>query len=229
MEGRAPVIKKSGKTIDPARIVSVKDWINAYKQRYVNLVLSDDGAFLVLDPTQVKKDYATALAAPVKTVPHIYASDFINVLRAADSEEGLRAAAESSYAAFRSEIDARTSSATEAFTAAEADLLIAADNWKGVSDPVSRKQIALRVGEALQKTAAADRALREAQYPHRYIYTYNELARRMLRPETFDDRTAEPVYALVPNTSVPRDRVVILGGGGVGAAVAAEEANENEE
>ena len=200
-----------GRTIDPKKITNIASWAKAFGRGYINLVKSHTDAYLVLDPKKVKEDFESALAEPVKTIPHLYGSDYINILNNPHAPAELRAAAETKAGNIRTEINARVIAARLVYTQAEQELLTAVDNWTSAADSATRTVTAGAVGAASKAVAAAEAELRDAAYPHKYIKTYSELTRGQLPPwpGIGDTRRDVPVVrAFVPLTTVAADRVI---------------------
>lgn len=231
MEGRAAA-RKRGKTIDPSKIGDVESWLKAYSKKYINVVLGEDGSYLVLDPVMVSSDPAAALAAPVKNIPHLMGDDYAVVLAAGVAAPNeLRAAAEERYATLRAGIKERVTVATTAYLEAEELLLEAVANWESAPDAATRTTTAQTVGRATAALAEAEQTLREAQYPRRYVVTDTGITRQMLVPASGDDSFLDPISRGVNEIANATDRVVTRGaaanvGAAAGAAGAAANAAE---
>jgi len=220
MERRAA--KKRGKTIDPSKIGDVESWLKAYSKKYINVVLGEDGSYLVLDPVMVSSDPAAALEAPVKNIPHLMGDDYAVVLAAgATAPNELRAAAEERYTTLRAGIQERAAVATVAYLEAEELLLEAVANWESAPDAATRTTTAQTVGKATAALAEAEQVLREAQYPRRYVVTDKTITRQMLVPASGDDSILDAIEREVYEIADAKDRVVSRGGGEAAAAAAA--------
>lgn len=204
---------RKGKTIKAEKIKSVETWAKYFARKNQNVVLGEDGSFLVLDPTLTKTDFAAALAEPVKTIPHLMGSDYISVLanRAAPSE--LRAAAEARRNELSETREAQVRAAKTAYVEAEGELMRSSTLWKNAPDKPSRVLLAQNVAAANAAVAAAEAALRAAAAPHRYILKYSDIPRMLINPGSGDDRPIKNViYRCVPEVTVPTERVLAVGG-----------------
>lgn len=203
----APVKRRVGKTIDPAKVMTFDDWVKAAKGKYINVVLGTDNALLVLDPGKARDNMTEAIATPVKTISHVMGADYSVVLRGAATEE-LRAAAEAKRNAVKTERDALVSGYQTAFHTVETTLLNAVDNWGAANDASSRRVAALAVGKSARAAALAATDLRGAQYPYRYA-EHSITSRRFVYPAA-DDADLELVrYFPVATSAI--DRGVTVG------------------
>jgi hypothetical protein len=201
MERRAAPIKKRGKTIDPSRIDDIESWLNAYKQNYINVVLGEDGSYLVLDPVRITTDPEGALREPVKSIPHLTGDDYATVLAAGlGAPAELRAAAEAKLETLRSGIAASVEPLATAFLEEESAFLEAVANWKSAPDPATRTTTAQEVGRAAARLAAAETALQEAKYPRRYIRVVSDYG----KGEDPSLSVGVPAYANVTDRVVKR-------------------------
>ena len=197
--------RRVGRTIDPAKVVTFNDWVKAAKAKYINIAMGADNALLVLDPGKTRDDMTAALAAPVKTIPHVMGADYAFVLAGGPNiSEELRVVAEAKREAVKIERDTLLSGYQTTFQTVESGLLTAVDNWNSLYDVPSRRVAALAVGEAIHATAKAEAELRAAKYPHRYVE--NQTVRRMLiNPATGDPREQELVrYYTIATSEVDR-------------------------
>jgi hypothetical protein len=219
MEGRAA--RKRGKTIDPSKIGDVESWLKAYSKKYINIVLGEDGSYLVLDPVLVGTDPTAAFAAPVKNIPHLMGDDYAVVLAAGVAAPNeLRAAAEERYTTLRAGIQERVAVATVAYLEAEEQLLEAVANWESAPDAATRTTTAQTVGKATAALAEAEQVLREAQYPRRYVTTDETITRQMLVPASGDDSFLDPIVREVYEIADAKDRVVSRASAAANAAAA---------
>ena len=207
MEGK-PAEKRKGRTIDPKKITNIASWAKAFRRDYVNVAINSENQFVVLDPEASKENFGEALASPVKTIPHLYGSDYLSVLNDLHASEELRATAEEKASRIRTDINARVVAARIAFSNAEQDLLIAVDNWKSAADPATRTTTAMAVGAASRAVAEAEKELRESEYPRRYIRSYPDVTKGMINPGSGDKRMDYVIRALVPAVNEAADRVI---------------------
>jgi hypothetical protein len=209
------------RTIDPAKVNTVDEWIKAAK-RYKNCVLGEDGSLLVLDPTMTSTDYAAALAAPAKTIPHLMGDDYLAILNGTLPSTGeLRAAAEAKYIALRSAIKAQRDGAAAAYETAESEVLALADAHESTAERTAKIAIAQQMGAAAVALSERAAALRQVTYPKRYVIEDPTVTRAILVPGSGDDRVAEfLVSRLVNAISDGADRAVRLGDAGAGAGAA---------
>jgi hypothetical protein len=204
---------RKGKTINVEKVVSVETWAKYFARKNQNIVLGEDGSFLVLDPSLTKTDFPAALAEPAKTIPHLMGADYISVLANRASSSELRAAAEARRTELSEIRDAQVRAAKTAYTEAEGELMRSSTLWRNAPDTPSRILLAQNVVAANIAVAAAEAALRIAAAPHRYILKYSDLPRMMLHPGSGDDRPIKNViYRYVPETTVPIERVLVVDG-----------------
>jgi hypothetical protein len=164
---------RKGKTIKESKVVDVESWSKYYKKGYQNIVVGEDGSFLVLDAALTKTDFAAALAEPKKVIPHLMGDDYIHVLGDSSASSELRAAAEARKERITDELSARISAAKLAYSEAETTLLNTTQRWKNAPDQATRIVLAQMVAEANMAVAAAENDLRTAMAPHRYILKYH--------------------------------------------------------
>ncbi len=190
-----------GRTIDPAKVTDHKTWLSAYKSGYKNVVQSETGSLLVLDP-------ATMNVAEAKVIPHLRGQDYITVLGSEDSE--LRALAQAKREAIRNDINAATHAAQQIYVGIEQQLLEAVDAWKMADTDATRKEAAVLVGTLSTRLQEADEAVGNAAYPHRYIKAENDLPRKALNYATHDDRTIEnTLYRTVIVSEDVSQRIIV--------------------
>jgi hypothetical protein len=193
---RAAGETRKGKTIADSKVVDVETWAKYYKRGYQNIVLAEDGSFLVLDPGLTKTDYPAALAEPVKTIRHLMGSDYRVVLANSAAPTELRAAAEEKLKETLEDRGTAASAARVLFIDAERELLNLTEQWRSAPNAPTRAVLAQSVAQANRAVMDAERALREALAPHRYIIT----------------DPVEFVYRLVPENTIPPERVITTGG-----------------
>jgi hypothetical protein len=219
VEALAPERKKKrggetrkGKTIAEKKVVDVETWAKYFSKGYQNVVLGEDGSFLVLDAALTKTDFPAAFADPSKVIPHLMGEDYISVLANPASSAELRAAAEASKARIYDGLHARISAAKLAYSEADTELLNIQERWKNAPDAPTRIVLAQAVAEANAAVAAAESTLRAAQAPHRYIQTYRNIPRMLVVPGSGDERPIKNViYRLVPAVTEAPERVIVAG------------------
>ena len=203
---------KKGKTIDPKKVNSVETWANYFKKGYQNIVIDEDGSFVVLDPELTKTDFAAALKGTKKAIPHLMGEDYITVLADPKAPSELRAAAEIRRKAIHEVLDARIEAAKAEYEVAESNLIEANTRWRNAPDRPTRTDLAQSVAEANAAVALAEQRLRLAQAPHRYIVGYGDLKRSMLIAGSGDDRPIlNTIYRIVPEVTEAPERVISRG------------------
>ena len=205
---------RKGKTIDLKKVVDVETWAKYYSKGYQNVVLGEDGSFLVLDPVLTKADFPAALEDPSKVIPHLMGEDYISILADPSSSAELRAAAEASRSRIYDGLNARINAAKVAYGEAENALLNIHNQWTHAPDAPTRIVLAQAVAEANAAVAAAESTLRAALAPQRYIQKYRDIPRYLVVPGSGDDRPIKNViYRLVPAVTEAPERVVVVGSG----------------
>ena len=206
---------RKGKTIAESKVTDVEKWAEYYKKGYQNIVVGEDGSFLVLDAALTKTDFPAALTDPKKVIPHLMGSDYILVLNDSSASAELRAAAETRRTRIHDALNARIEAAKLEYSEAETILLNIQERWKNAPDVPTRIVLAQAVAEANIAVAAAENRIRTAQAPHRYIQKYRDIPRLMLTPGSGDERPIKNIiYRLVPEVTDAPERVVIAGGRG---------------
>jgi len=202
---------KKGKTVDPDRVTDVDSWTKYFKRGYQNVVIDEDGSFVVLDPALTKTDFPAALKGVKKPIPHLMGEDYLTVLADPKSSSELRAAAEARLTQIRNELDARITASKIAYSEAETELITVNQNWKHAPDAPTRIVLAQAVAAANMAVAAAERSLRLAQAPQRYIIDYKDIPRMLLKPGSGDDRPIKNViYRIVPQVTTVEERVIVV-------------------
>lgn len=205
---------KKGKTVDPSKVDDLETWAKYFKRGYQNVIVDEDGSFVVLDPELTKTDFPAALAGDKKPIKHLMGEDYINVLADPKSSSELRAAAEARRKEIHDTLDARISAAKLAYSEAETELINITQLWKSAPDAPTRITLANAVAEANAALVITERDLRMAQAPHRYILEYSDIPRSMLKPGSGDDRPIRNViYRAVPAVTEAPERVIVIGGG----------------
>lgn len=217
-EAAAPKTKKAiktkkGKTVDPAKVNDLETWAKYFKRGYQNVIVDEDGSFVVLDPELTKTDFPAALAGDKKPIKHLMGEDYITVLADPKSSSELRAAAEARRTQIHDSLNARINAAKLMYSEAETELLNINQRWKSAPDAPTRIVLARAVAEANSVLVTAERTLRNAQAPHRYILEYSDIPRSMLKPGSGDDRPIRNViYRAVPEVTEAPERVITIGG-----------------
>lgn len=200
---------RRGRTIDPAKIIDVDSWANAYKLAYTNIVHGPRGELYVLDPTLMSTDLANARENPAKTIEHQKAVDYVDILRNPDVSAELRASAHARREAGIIEMDASSGDAVASYIASERELLEAVDAWKAADNDGTRIEAATRVGHLSLAVERNDTTMRAALYPHRYIQSISDIMRKEVDYTTFDDRKIKyALQVLVPKATTVSDRTV---------------------
>jgi hypothetical protein len=188
---------RKGKTIAVEKVGGVEDWAKYFRRGYQNIVLGEDGSFLVLDAALTKTDYFAALAEPAKTIRHLMGSDYRVVLANSGAPSELRAAAEAKRTEVVEDLETSAAAARVLFIDAERELLDLTRLWESAPDGPTRTIQAQRVSAANRAVMDAEKQLREALAPHRYIVRYSEPSN---------------IYRLVPESTIAPERVVVVGG-----------------
>jgi hypothetical protein len=218
---------KKGKTVDPKKVDDLETWAKYFKRGYQNVIVDEDGSFVVLDPELTKTDFPAALKGAKKPIPHLMGEDYITVLADPKSSSELRAAAEARHKQIVDELGARISAQKIAFSEAETELINVNQNWKHAPDAPTRIVLAQTVAAANMAVAEAERALRTAQAPHRYIVDYRDIPRMMINPGSGDDRPIKNViYRIVPEVTTPEERVIMIGGSSPAVSARSSASNE---
>lgn len=175
---------RRGRTIDPAKIVTIDNWAHNARRRvgkaesgYTNVVLGPHGELQVLDPSSGEL---------AKTVPHEYGIDYLDALQS-DSVE-LRASAEDAQVRNRDTIETNIRDALATFLDAERALLDATQAWPATSDPALKRQRTLEIGRLSKAVQDAEETLQYARYPHRYLAEDRNIPRKAIQYTTMDDR-----------------------------------------
>ena len=192
---------RTGRTVDPALVVDIDSWIRYYKTKHRNIVYRN-GAMLVLDPTDLKAD-------PVKTIEPAKGDDYVSLLASSRTPVDRRDAAEAKHKAIEEHRVEVMTEARIAFLDAEQLLLSAMDDWRNAETVGARTSAANEVGRLTKEVEDAERALRSATYPHRYIKFEEGLSRMLIDWDSRDERKTS-VYRLVNDSTTPKDRVVIV-------------------
>lgn len=163
---------------------TLDDWLRFHKRKATNLIVGDDGAFLVLDPAVADRDAALETA---KRIELKKGYDAVAVLASPHSSQELRAAAERTLEAARAARRHTVDAAVAAYQTAERDMLDATEQWK-VSDPSMRATFAQQVGGRMYECAEADTRMRTSEYPQRTIVDDVNVTRMMIDYATMDER-----------------------------------------
>jgi len=194
-----------GAKVKPEDVTDVNTWVYNYKKGRVNVVLGENGEFLVLDPTLMRQSKADALAAPAKIIPHERGYDAYALVDSANAE--LRASALAKLDSVRNAIYAQAEEASTEFQDIESEYLAAVDAWNAAPTGAN----ANTVGTLQRRLAAADTKFRHALYPHRYIETHDDIQRRTIDYASKDDRKLKHIlFQTIYESSVPSERIVTV-------------------
>lgn len=196
------------RTIHPDRIESIADWYKYYERKYVNLV-TDGSNYLVLDPAQMKENPEEAHNNPVKTFQPPKGRDYITILANTKSPEELRVAAIAKRDALvQGRADAIQTARTE-FVGNERELLAAVDAWAATETADARAAATQGVVFATEATAVANAAYTESLYHYRSEHEEESIARKLLQPETRDDRKLPySLYRSYLLFAEPKERII---------------------
>ena len=153
-----PPRARKERVIDPAKIVNVQTWLEAYQNGYKNVVFGPGGELQIQD---------TDLLVIVKTIPHLLQQDSELVL-ASGLRTPLYEKALLQNAAMNKAIHTNAHEAQSAFIKIEKELLETIEQWES-ADASEKAKLSLLIGELTQKLQEADERMRTAQNPYRYI------------------------------------------------------------
>ena len=196
-----------GATVKPSDVKDLDSWLLYYKQKRVNIQMADDGRLLVLDPALLKTP-AEAFEHPAKVIPHLRANDMAAVLATSTNPE-LRAAAEAKRTVLEETIRGNVATAAAAYKDIEGELLKAVDAWTVADSAATRNVAALEVGTLSRQIEEADKYVRTAMYPHRYILAEKGVQKKQINYATHDERpVGYRVYLTILDTNTPGQRAL---------------------
>jgi hypothetical protein len=153
---------KKRRTIEPARVETLDDWIKYHEQDYTNLILDAGGHFSVYDTADSKKLVKRIL--PKKGI------DAIQLLGSSASSE-LRANAVTKYDELLREKERSVHTISAEYVAKEAELLQQTTLWNQSQDIAQRATLARQIGTLSQELAELDTKRQNAIYANRYKLT----------------------------------------------------------
>jgi len=161
-------------TIEPATIVTIEDWSNAYL-KYANVTLTD-GIPTVLSRTDT---------SIVKRIPLGRGRELYTVLQEGGSAaEAMLEKKEELDAAI---VEGMTEASNEC-TEAEQRLLLATDAWRMAATPADKAAAAISVAMRSFGIDVKGRALRNAEFPDRHSALIIDVKHRDFDYRTGDDR-----------------------------------------
>ena len=188
------------RTIDPARVTTLEEWLQFYKQKYGNLILETDGRFAVYDPEDITKH--------VKDIPLRKGVDVQSVLASGDTSE-LRGHAVAKYNAIMEAKRVAKEGLTEAYVAKEAELLRLTHEWTRSPDSATKVPFLDPITAVSEELRALDTQLRDVMYPRRAIVSDGLVTRQQLDYRTQDPRKLDvTLYALRPEYTIATQRIL---------------------
>ena len=187
---------RAKKTIDPASVQTMDQWVDAYTAGYVNIVLGNNGEMEVFQGAGAEKRF-------VKIIPHAKGLDCTVVLA-----KELRAPIYEEALTRQSKIDKSiridTVSAQAKYLETERSLLNLVEEWKQERDVAIRRGLSVRIGECTKQLQDAELALNKAKYPFRY--PIGEVAPKLLIDYATHDERQMVMFRTVLEKTWPSRR-----------------------
>ena len=194
--------EKRRRTIDPARVNTIDEWLSFYEQRYTNLRLDDGGYLSVYDPADSKK--------LVKRVTLKKGVDATNILASSDTSK-LRADAITSYDELRAAKKTAIATASAEYVEKEAELLNQTHLWEQSRDVAQRATLARQIGILIHELEQLDTKLQDATYSRRTIRQDSNMTGQMIDYRSHDtSKLGYTLYYCVPEYTTVSERIVSL-------------------
>ena len=190
--------------IDPAKVKTFADWVN-YSDRN-NVRKTTDNRLLVLNPAN-----PSDLEAAVE-IPHSYGADFRTAIVCDDPQ--LRASAQATYDALKEKRSKTVVELQKQFATIQKQYMEAMQALKSMTIDSEKRKKATEVADLGITLAAADAAVRHAQYPGRYakIISSKNVSLRLLNNASMDDRKIESdLYILKNEYETVAERIIEVG------------------
>jgi hypothetical protein len=184
------------RTIEPTAITTLEDWSKAYLK--VANVGFDNGTPAVFSRT----DDSVVKRLPVEKGVDLYVA-LNGETRRDDALEMLEERTEA--------LNTKTTELLPGFLDAERQFLEATDAWRVATTPVARRAAALHVGRLSHTLQTAQRSLRDAQRPARFMTIVEDVTHKEMNYTTGDDRVAGSLYSLKSFRIPPQTRVLTEG------------------
>jgi len=153
-----PPRARKERVIDPAKIVNLQTWLEAYQNRYKNVVFGPNGELQIYD---------TDISEVVKTIPHLLQQDSELVL-ASGLRTPLYEKALLQNDLIQKTIHTNANEAQSAFIKIEKELLQTIEQWEN-AEKSEKAKLAIQIGELTQQLQEADTQMRTALNPYRHI------------------------------------------------------------
>lgn len=153
-----PPRARKERVIDPAKIVNLQTWLEAYQNGYKNVKMGPNGELQIYD---------TDILDIVKTIPHLAQHDSELVL-ASGLRTPLYEKALLQNDAMKKAIHTNAHEAQSAFIQIEKELLQTIEQWES-ADKSEKPKLAMQIGEFTQQLQEADTQMRTALNPYRHI------------------------------------------------------------
>jgi hypothetical protein len=159
-----------------------------------------------MDPSH--PDMVAAIQNPVKTIPHEYGVDYLEVM-GGDASPELRAKAEKKKELMEAQIAEAIVAAKQKYTDAEQSLISLVDDWENTKDTTAKQRIALAIGKATKQLQEAETDLRKAQYPVRNIKQYDRVSFGLLHTGTGIKKAVQSeMYGIQLQRTKLEDRII---------------------
>lgn len=191
---------KKVRYIEADKIQTSIQWTDAYKNKYKNVVLSEEGEMTLLNPS---------LKEVVKTIPHSPGYDSTVVLATQYNTE-LRAGALHTQEGIHASLEQETLFARNRFIATEKELLSTIEDWKHAEDPSTKRTLSLNIGILTNRLQARETDVRSSMYPHRYLR--NRWIPKLLIDYPSRNPKETKVGVVTLQTTLPADRAFTVEG-----------------
>jgi len=194
--------EKRRRTIDPARVETIDEWLKFYEQRYTNLRLDDGGYLSVYDPADSKK--------LVKRITLKKGVDAAQVLASSDTSK-LRADAITSYDELRASKKTAIAIASAEYVEKEAELLVQSHLWEQSRDTAQRATLARQIGVLTRELEQLDKKLQDATYSRRTIRENENMTGQMIDYRSHDtSKLGYTLHYCIPEYTTVSERIVSL-------------------
>jgi hypothetical protein len=202
-------ILKGGKLADPAKINDATTWVQYYNARYANLQIREkDGAYLVYDPTNYKKD-------PIKTISEEPAK-VINVKKGYDAivlanfgtTKELRDKAGEKLHALETSAKGKYDELTKEYKLVESSLFEKIDEMKITEDLLSRVKLIKEIGKLQHELALIDEKRSNARYSVRMLIDHI-VPFKYIEHDVYSDKN-KSLSILTNYETKPIDRIIEL-------------------
>ena len=182
-------------TVNPSNIKTLDQWVNAYT-KYKNVVLDNDGSFLVLDPKLLREDPERARKEPAIRIKHTYGKDALIALAQGDTE--IRTEALETLSKAVDAIKKDTAESLRSFTSTEQQLLEITDAHRQAKTEAQRLNTLSQWALTTNTMMDEGEKYSQSRTPLRHVKMLYGIPKKNIDYTTNDERAVPSLMVLQP-------------------------------